>query len=520
MLSLYGVAEKTALEKKEKEAFVFYGKRYTYGFFLEEIKRVASGLSKFVKKGDVVTVCMPNSVSAAVAVYAVNKLGGILNLVHPFIPPEAIKKSIAATNSKLAIVYDMWFVKHHCEDLGVVTIKSLCGYYMGGIKKLGYGLMVRKGRYFKAPALEKLPLCGETDTAEFTEDMPAVYLPSGGTTGESKIIVHNCEVFNRLCGNASFFLKDPVDTYKAMYSVLPIFHGFGFCMNLHMSVMLGMTNVMCMKFDAREAAKAIAKEKVGILTGVPSMYVKLLKEKQFCSADLSSLKDCFVGGDYVPPSLLRSFNENLRKCGSDGGLYPGYGLTETVTVCTVNTFRQNREGSVGAPVPGMEIAVRKDGRFCSDGEEGEIYIKGPIMMMGYLSGESPFEEIDGEKWLRTGDYGKVEGGFLYFVQRIKNIIIVSGVNVFPSEIEKLVNEVPGVRYSASAGVPDELKGAKVRLFVQAADDVDKEALRQAILKTIRENLIIYALPFRIDFIKMPLNEVGKIDRKKLDAIPL
>ncbi len=515
MKSLYQAARDTAIKYPDKDALVFYGKRYTFSGFMAEVDRLADALTGVVKRGDVVTLCMPNSVSAAVAVYAFNKIGCVLNLVHPFIPPNSLRQSIEQTSSVLAVIYDMYFVKNRVGELGVRVLKSDQGFYMGGIKRLGYRFMCRRGKYYRAEVFERLPFAKKAEVAEFTDDMPAVYLPSGGTTGESKIIVHNCSAFNRLCDSAEFFLSDGVQSYHAMYSVLPIFHGFGLCMNLHMCVYAGITNVMAMRFNAKEAATLIAKERVGILTGVPTMYLKLMKEKKFLGADLSCLRDCFVGGDYVPPSLIEEFTAILRKNGSGGGLYPGYGLTETVTVCTVNTARASKTESVGRAVPSMRVAVAENGKILPDGERGEIFVSGPIMMMGYLGGGESFTDIDGERWLATGDYGYVEDGFLHFIQRIKNIVKVNGVNVYPSEIEKTVMKLSGVKHVAAMGISDGEKGQAVRLFVEEEENADRAELRQRIMEAIRVELIVYALPKEIVFIKMPLSNVGKIDRKSL-----
>ena len=144
MNSLYDVVVNIAQKYPDKDGIVFYGRRYTFSWILREIDRVADGLTRFVKKGDVVTICLPNSVSAALAVYAFNKIGCVLNLVHPFVPPERLKESVCKTSSKLAVIYDLYFAKNQVGDLGVKVLKSSCGIYMSGLKKIGYSLMCKK----------------------------------------------------------------------------------------------------------------------------------------------------------------------------------------------------------------------------------------------------------------------------------------------------------------------------------------------------------------------------------------
>lgn len=524
MPTLYAKMREAALKHTDKDAILFYGRRLKFNEMLDYVDRAAAGLKAAgVAKGGVVTVCMPNTPSAQIVFYAINRLGAIANLVHPFIPAAQLKTNIEKTKSGLLIAYDLYLAKNAPFDYGVPVYKSATNYFMGGLIKPLFKLANRKKlkdkSVIKAQPLEKLlkypPL---TDTpAEFGEDEPAVYLPSGGTSGNPKIIMHSCRVFNQLCGHAQYFLTDPIPKYKAVYTVLPIFHGYGLCMNMHMCALHGVLNVMCTKFDAKHMTGAIEKEKVGIVMGVPTMFQKLLKSKEFLRADLSSLKDCFVGGDTVPLKLIHDFNAALKAGGSTGSLYTGYGLTETVTVCTVSTSRRARMDSIGAPLPDTELRIMDGERQLAAGEVGEICVKTPLMMLGYLDGEeNPVKKIDGGDWLYTGDLGYLsDDGFLFFKQRMKNMIKVSGIPVFPCEIEEVVEGIEGVVRAAAIAVDDESSGQAAKLFVQYKD-ADTGALRDKILTECKARLIGYAVPKYIEFRKeLPLNTIGKIDRKEL-----
>ena len=310
-----------------------------------------------------------------------------------------------------------------------------------------------------------------------------------------------------------------MENYRALYNVLPIFHGFGLCINMHMCMMMRRTNIMCIKFQPAMSAKQIVKEKANILTGVPTMFLKLLGEKAFTEADLSNIKDVYAGGDSVPQPLIDDFNAALKKGGSSARMNVGYGLTETVTVCMVNTRAHNRENSIGYPLSNTYVKIMKDGKEVPCGEVGEIYLLCDQFMLGYLHEEySPFEMIDGEKWLKTGDYGYVDqDGFLYFKQRIKNMIKVSGVPVYPSEIEEAAIQAKGVAKVCAVGVADKVKGQVVRLFVECAEETDETACREEIMDICRRKLIAYAVPKEIVFEKkLPVSLIGKIDRKKLE----
>lgn len=521
METLYSQMKKSAIQNANKTAIVFYGKKYTFSQILELVDRAAAGLEQMgVKSGDVVTLCVPNTPSAQIAFYAINRIGAINNLVHPFISAPQLNKVMSLTGSKLLIAYDLFLsekVKDISKDITILCTKT--SYFMGPAAKAVFFTKNRKKLCYKGKTFESLysyePLL--TPYYQFKENEPAVYLPSGGTSGIPKTIVHNNRVFNELCSHAQFFLSEPIENYKAMYSVLPVFHGFGLCMNMHMCALYGVKNVMSTKFNPKSMAKAIKKEKINILTGVPAMYAKLLKCKQFLRADLSSIKDCFVGGDSVSNKLVEEFNAVLEKGGSKSKLYIGYGLTETVTVCTVTCKNHYKPESIGYPLPNTKIAIVKDGKKLPPGEIGEICLKTPLLMLHYL-GEPfcPIKEVEGEKWLFTGDLGYLDvDGFLYFKQRIKNMIKVSGVPVYPSEIEKVVEGIEGVIRCAAIGVPDDKTGEIVKLFVESKTK-DKESLKQNIIKACELNLLPYAVPRIIEIREsLPLNTIGKVDRNKL-----
>lgn len=514
-MTMYESFKNCALANPKKEAIVFYGGRIKFSKMLDLVDRAACGLSRYIKKDDVVTICMPNSPSAAIALYAVNKLGAIANLTHPLIKKEGLINCMRKVNSKLLITYDQADFK---GDKDFPAFISDSGYFMSPIAGVYYRFAFRKkiGKYDKKQKFENLLKYPPLDKTE-SSSSASIFLPSGGTTGEPKIIMHSDEAFNLLCSHADFFLTDPVPTYKSMYSVLPIFHGFGLCMNLHISMLNAITNVMTLKFNAKSMAKAIKKEKINIITGVPAMFNKLLACKEFVSADLSSIKDCFVGGDAVSEELVDKFNEVLVKNGSKAKLHAGYGLTETVTVCAVTTSRHDRKESVGFPLPDCKLCITDGTKKLLPGEVGELCIQTPIMMLGYYgTDETPIKKLQGEDWLFTGDICYLDSdGYLYFKQRIKNMIKVSGVPVFPCEIENVALKIKGVRNAAAIGIPDEVKGEVVKLFVEKEDGFDENLLSEEILAQIKRNLIVYAVPKIIEYRTLPLNAIGKVDRKQL-----
>ena len=535
METLYQKMRDTALIKGGNTAVVFFGKRIKFSENLELIDRAAAGLKRLgVGKGSVVTLCVPNTPSAQIAFYAINRLGAIVNLVHPYSPPEQTAASVKKTGSKLLIAYDLYLGRHLGYNFGegVKVLATKTDYFIPLRIKVFFRILNRKHLKHKGGSFEDL-YNSERLTEEpvtYKEGEPAVFLPSGGTLGTPKTIMHTGDVFNKLCEDAQFFLNDDLKNYEAMYTVLPIFHGFGLCMNMHMCALVGVKNVMCAKFNPKAMAKAIKKERINVLTGVPVMYSKLLANKKFMKTDLSTVKDCFVGGDSAPVKLIEEFNAALKAGGSGARLYQGYGLTEAISVCTVGTHNFDRPDSVGVPVPGAKAKIIKDGAELSDGEVGEICLSTPYMMLGYyedahgFSGdnqnpENPIKVIDGERWLFTGDLGYMKDGFVYFKQRQKNVLKVNGVLVFPSEIESVVGELEGISACAAIGITCEESGEAVKLFVEFkdADDLALCAELETKIKVVcKQKLLRYAMPVAIEFRKtLPRTAIGKVERKEL-----
>lgn len=373
-LSMYQAARLNLSGSTIRTAISFYGNRISFDQVFVLIDALAESFSArfHIGKGDTITLCMPNSPSALLAFYAANKLGAAVNLVHPYIPPEKLSESAKKTDSKLIVVYDAY--PHAGEEkpaFGVPVLESDCGWFMGAAARAYYRMTNKKlGWGEKLEKLLKKKRGPSLPSVNFAQAEPAVYLASGGTTGEPKIIVHNNYTFNLLCSKAQEFLSEPLENYVSLYNVLPIFHGFGLCINMHMCMIMRRTNIMCIKFDAKRCARQIQKERANILTGVPTMYLKLMGEKTFTGGDLSSIKDVFVGGDSAPRALIEKFDEVLKRGNSNAHMYEGYGLTETVTVCLVNTREHNRPGSIGYPLSDTRVYIVKNGKKLPAGEVG------------------------------------------------------------------------------------------------------------------------------------------------------
>ncbi len=486
-----------------------------------------------IKRNDVLLIAQPNIPEVLVLFYAANKIGAICNFVHPFTPFNQISHIIKQTNTKYAFIFEQRVAKEvdryrEMADMVIVTrvedslpafSKFIYHNFMNNAirKKLGRWRGSFKGfTYLKD--LKPKHHVPETVTGKGLET--SILLHSGSTTGDPKTIC--------LCDNNMNFLADHACELLActpeyirgggMLSVLPSFHGFGLCMTMHAPLITRFACVLMPKFNAKEVAKIMRKTKVSSICGVPTMYENLLKCPEFVhNKQLKRLHVVFCGGDSLPDKLRIEFDKAMEQGGSHCRMFEGYGLTEAVCVNAVNTFDHNKAGSIGRGISGVTFKiVDENGKELPRGEVGEIILKSPAIMNGYLGDKKAEADAIRDGWLYTGDLGYMdEEDFIFFKQRKKRVVKVSGVGVFPTEIERLVENVPGVESCCAIEIPDPRLQSAIKVFV-VAKYFDEEGMRNAILDTCRKYLIRWAVPKEIEFVdSLPKTLLGKIDFKVL-----
>lgn len=512
---------KTKLSKiKNQPLLVFEGKKISIKRFFEEIDAVGAGLkASGIGKGDVVCSNLPNTVNAIVLFYAINKVGAVANIVHPLVPAEVVAKTVIETGSKMFFTMDFFYDKNKTilDNLPCPVTVAKISDYLSFLKGKIYGC--KEPKLPKTVALFKdFKKYGQTPKTVTPEI--AAYLHSGGTTGSPKTIMLTDSSFDALA-ESLFNCVDKLDqdpyTNRSLM-VLPLFHGFGLGVCMHTLLANGFETTVMPRFNAKKAAALIGKRKITYIAGVPLMYRKLLDLSNKDFAKLKTLKNLFCGGDKLTKELKDEFDFRFTEIGGKGELQEGYGLTETVTVCTLNKKGDWEKNSMGYPIDCARLAV-------IDGDEelkfkdatGEICVSGDTLMAGYLN--APTDNIfyvDGVAWVKTGDWGYLnESGKLFLIDRIKKIFKRSGVNVFPSEIEEVVNGLTFVKECVAvyydeldelcvfAGVPD--KGGKT-----------DEEIKNDILFECRKKLIKYSVPNRVVILNnLPKTAVGKIDVGKL-----
>ncbi|MBR5390808.1 MAG: AMP-binding protein, partial [Clostridia bacterium] len=355
---------------------------------------------------------------------------------------------------------------------------------------------------------------------------PAVILYSGGTTGTTKGILLSNLNFNAL--GQQIVATNPM--YRAgdrMLSVMPVFHGFGLGVSIHSMLANGGRCVLVPRFTAESYAKLLVKHRCNFIAGVPTLYEALLRLPSMEGKDLSFLKGVFSGGDSLSVELKKRFDKFLYDHHATIQVREGYGTTECVTASCLTPPTVYKEGSIGLPFPDTYYKIVKPGaqEELPYGEEGEICIAGPTVMMEYVNhpeetAQTLQQHPDGMTWLHTGDLGKMDDeGFVYFKQRIKRMIVTSGYNVYPSQLENILDAHALVQMSCVIGVPDPYKIQKVKAFVMLKPgEVPSEENRQILLEYCKKNIAKYALPYDIEFRdSLPKTLVGKVAYRELEA---
>ena len=375
---------------------------------------------------------------------------------------------------------------------------------------------MRMGRRKNLPLPKKLPAANDC----------ASILYSGGTTGTTKGIMLSNLNFNALGLQtiaASGFA--PIDGMK-MLSVMPVFHGFGLGIGIHTALIGGACCILVPQFNVKTYADLLIKKQPNIIPGVPTLFEALLRAEKLENADLSCLKGVFCGGDSLSIELKKKVDEFLKAHNASVQIRQGYGLTECVTASCLTPKDYNRVGSIGVPFPDTYYKIVKPGTTdeVDPNVEGEICISGPSVMLCYMNNESETantlrRHADGRIWMHSGDLGKMdEDGFVYFSQRIKRMIITSGYNVYPGQLENIIDGHEKVLLSCVIGVKDPYKIQKVKAFVVLRPNYEpSDAIKQELFDYCRGQIAKYAMPYDIEFrTELPKTLVGKVAYRVLE----
>ena len=538
-LTMYQMLSETAGQHPDSNAYVFMGKETTYTNFMKRIEAAAKGLYNMgIRKGDKVTICMANTPQALDCFYALNRIGAVPNMIHPLSAAKEIAFYLNFSKSKAILTLDQFYYKvaeivPELENETTILIarvadelpfplSALYPFTKGAraVKKLpktGYTLwydMVRAGKNTQLPP----------DNGKFDECGAILY--SGGTTGTTKGIMLSNLNFNAL--GLQTIAASGYDTIAGMrmLSVMPVFHGFGLGIGIHTALIGGATCILIPQFNVKTYAETLIKQKPNLIPGVPTLFEALLRAENLQGADLSFLKGIFSGGDSLSPELKKKVDAFLKAHNCDQQIREGYGTTECVTASCLTPRDYARSGSIGVPFPDTYYKVVTPGTTeeVTANTEGEICISGPTVMIGYM--DNPEEtahtlrrHYDGRIWLHTGDLGHMDqDGFIYFRQRIKRMIVTSGYNVYPSQLENIIDGHEKVLLSCVIGIRDEYRGQKIKAFVVPMPGVEpSEELKREILDYCSGHIARYAMPREIEFrAELPKTLVGKVAYRVLE----
>jgi long-chain acyl-CoA synthetase len=449
-------------------------------------------------------------------------------MIHPLSPAKEIEFYLNVAKSKFALTLDAFYSKFKevkdktpLEKLILARIPD----YLPPLKRIGFNLTM--GR--KIPKVPKDPMViwwrdlmrgnyPPVPKVQVDTDDLAVILYSGGTTGVPKgIMLSNMNFISEGKMVSEWGKMGDADSILA---ILPIFHGFGLGVCVNACFMGGGKTILVPTFTPETVAELVYKHKPSFVVGVPTLYDALSRNPKFCKADLSCLRGTFSGADTLPRTVKERFEEVVKKRGGTVQLLEGYGLTEAVTAIMSMPLNQYREGSIGVPFPDMLAKIVRLGTTEETpcGEEGEICVSGPAVMMGYLdqpqeTADTLRKHPDGRIWLHTGDIGTMdEDGFFYFKLRQKRMIKSSGMNVYPAQVEDILYRHPDVQEACVIGVPDEAQVQRVKGFVVLKDTKKASPeMEKQLINFCQEHLIKWSCPREIEFRdSLPKTLVGKV----------
>ena len=517
-------------------AFDFMGRSTSYRSLIENIETCAKALKTIgVRENDKVTIALPNCPQAIYMFYAVNLVGAVANMIHPLSAEKEIEFYLNESGSVTAITLDQFYNKFENIRKNTSVVNIIIASVKDELSQpLKAGYMLTEGRKIKkipkdAPVIRwrefmrMSRMCFYNYKVKRKAEDPAVILYSGGTTGTTKGIVLTNLNFNALgvqvvATNPMFKVGD------RMLSAMPMFHGFGLGVCIHTMLEEGGRCLLLPRVTPKEYAKQIVK--CNFVAGVPTLYEALLRLPGMEKKDLSGLKGVFSGGDSLSIELKKKLDKYLMEHGAKVGVREGYGTTETVTACCLTPPHYAKEGSIGLPFPDTYIKIVKPDtdEELPYGEEGEILLAGPTVMKEYMNhpdetAKTLRTHADGLTWVYTGDLGVMdEEGFIYFRGRAKRMIISSGYNVYPGQIENILDANELVQMSCVIGVPDPYRVQKVKAFVKLAKGIPaNDETKEKLMAYCRKNISKYAMPYDIEFKDdMPKTLVGKVAYRALE----
>ncbi len=510
--SVYELFMHAAEEHRGKIALRFYGTTFEFGRLQALVEKMAASLAAGgIEKGDRVALMLPNCPQYVISFFAIVRLGAVVTQINPMYVEREIEHILNDSGAETIVVYaDVYErVRSVLPDTNLKTVIVVD--FEGEPRRFDPGHS-SFGDFLSSDA-DPAPDV-DIDPAE---DVAALQY-TGGTTGVSKgaMLTHRNLVAN-VQQTIDVFVRDPAQfTGRKCVGALPFFHIYGLTCVMLFGIRLGVEQVLLPRFEVEEALAVFENDRPTMFSGVPTMYMALLASgTDLRKHHLHDVKIFNSGGSALPVNLKRSFEEKVGK-----PLFEGYGLSEAspVTHNTPPFLGQGREGSIGIPIPSTDariVDVETGETEMPIGESGELIIKGPQIMKGYLNMPDETAQTLKDGWLHTGDVARMdESGYFYIVDRKKDLIVASGYNVYPREIEEVLFEHPDVAEAVAIGIPDEYRGETVKAFVVKRSGAS--TTEEEVLDFCKERLAAYKTPKAVEFREeLPKSAVGKLLRRVL-----
>ncbi len=531
--SIVSVFETAVTQYRDRPAFENFGKRLTYG----EVDALSRDFAGYLlgelklKKGDRVAIMAPNCLQYPIALFGILRAGLTVVNVNPMYTPRELKHQLVDAGASVLLVVDN-FGKTAAEVIAETPVRQVITTGLGDMVGLKGAIINFVLKYVKklVPDYQipgavrfretlRLGRAHKLPEIDISHDDIAFLQYTGGTTGVSKgaMLTHRNLVANMQ--QAGVWVGTGLDYgNEAIITALPLYHIFALTANCLVFMKLGgLNHLISNPRDMPGFVKILKGTRFSAITGVNTLFNGLLNTPGFDEVDFSHLKMTLGGG----MAVQRAVAERWKKA-TGVTLVEAYGLTETSPAACINPMNlKDYNGSIGLPVPSTDACIKDDdGNMLGVDEVGELCIKGPQVMKGYWQRpDETAKVIDADGWLHTGDMAKMDAeGFFYIVDRKKDMILVSGFNVYPNEVEDIIAGMPGVLEVAAVGVPDERSGEAVKVFVVRKDP---SLTAEQIKAFCRDNLTGYKQPRHVEFrTELPKTNVGKILRKELrDSAP-
>lgn len=529
---LHSLLEKTAADYGGRVCSNFMGKTLTYAEVNGLANKVAVGLQKRgVRKGVNVGLLLPNSPTFIIFYYGILKAGGTVVNFNPLYTNEELSHQARDAKLQMLVTLDLAALFPKAEALlanNAVSSVVVAPFapLLPGLKSVLFKLLKKKdvADWRKSPQGQRIIAYDDLidndgkpgRVAVDPVNDVAVLQYTGGTTGIPKgaMLTHANLSIN--AQQATLWAPDLVQGEERVMGILPFFHVFAMTSVMNFAVAKAAAMILVPRFELKSGLKLIRDVKPTVMPGVPTLYTALMNSPDLRPGDLASLKFCISGGAPLPIELKRGF-EKISGC----SLVEGYGLSETSPSATCNPISGvSKEGSIGIPMPGTRLSMRSledPAQEVPLGESGEICIAGPQVMKGYWQRPKETADVMIGEFLRTGDVGYMDAeGYTFIVDRIKDIIICSGFNVYPRAIEEAIYQFPGVEEVTVLGIPDNYRGEAPKAYVKLREGTS--ATKADILKFLESKLSKIEMPADIEFrAALPKTMIGKLSKKELRA---